>query len=76
MYGKIENGAVTIWSGGTKEGFFPIVNSNQPQENPPSGSHYETYWEQTLDAIVQLWGIVEDQIDDSEALEILLGGAE
>lgn len=57
------------------QGWKPIQFTDEP--DAPIGYHYEESWEETSDEIVQTWTLVEDpdDIDDAEALEILLGGA-
>lgn len=58
-------------------GYKPVTFT-EPPGDPPVGYTYEGGWEETEEAIVQTWTLVElpDDIDDAEALEIILGGAE
>lgn len=90
MYGKLIDGNLRIASkmlhiGSTKvwnasaadyaaQGWLPVVYTDMP--TPPEGYDYESGWEQTEDSIVQTWTLVElpDDIDDAEALNIILGG--
>ena len=74
MYGKIEDGAVTLWESGSKDGFYPIVLAESPKENPPDGYRYETYWEQGENEIRQVWRLDEVEIDEAEAYDIIFGG--
>lgn len=55
-------------------GYLPVRYVEQPES--PDGYYYESGWEEQPDAIVQTWTLtpLPDDIDDSEALEILLGG--
>ncbi len=56
-------------------GYKP-VNYTDPPDDPPQGYIYAPGWEEQADAIVQTWTLVEapDDISDSEALKIILGG--
>ena len=64
-----------------EQGWLPVVET-EPPENPPSGYHYEptyTEWQtETGNEILQEWELVQDsdEISDSEALEIIMGGTE
>lgn len=58
-------------------GYKPVTFTASP-DDPPAGYTYESGWEETGETIVQTWTLVElpDDIDDAEALSIILGGAE
>ena len=60
-----------------EQGWLPVVETDPP-DNPPDGYHYEATYSEADDEIVQGWELVEDseEISDSEALEIILGGGE
>lgn len=73
MYGKIEDGAVTLWSSGSKDGFYPIILAESPKDNPPDGYCYETYWEQGEDEIRQVWRL-EEEVDEADVYDIIFGG--
>lgn len=77
MYGKIEDKALTIAPEGVTEGYFPVVFTKKPSD-VPSG-FWDAEWEMQNNEVVQTWVFVDfedqkDNISDSEALEILLGG--
>lgn len=57
-------------------GYYPIIFTEKPQD-APTGYHYEPYWEQDESEIIQKWHLVEDsdRIDETEAFNILIGGA-
>jgi len=57
------------------QGWKPVEFTKAPEAQ--DGFYYESGWEEQPDAIVQTWTLtpLPDDIDDSEALEILLGGA-
>ena len=92
MYGKLINGnlkiapnhitvgANNVWNANTEmmraQGWKPVVFSEPPEA--PTGYYYASGWEEQTDAIVQTWTLTEppDDIDDSEAIDIILGGAE
>ena len=63
-----------------EDGWLPVVYTDPP-EDAPEGYHYEptyTEWQtETGREIMQEWMLVEDPayISDSEALDIILGGA-
>ena len=50
----------------------------QPQPEVPEGYHLEPVWSETESAIIEDWEIVKDpdDIDDYEALSIMLGEVE
>ena len=56
-------------------GYFPVEFTNPP-DDPPEGYHYESGWEQTEEAIVQTWTLVQDpdEVDPAEAWEYIFGG--
>ena len=63
-----------------EQGWLPVVETDPP-DDPPEGYHYEaTYAEWQTEPgneILQEWELIQnsDEISDSEALEIILGGA-
>ena len=90
MYGKLTDGRLItapkmlvigdtkVWNATAEQysaqGWLLVVYTDMP--TPPEGYGYESGWEQTEDSIVQTWTLVElpDDIDDSEILNIILGG--
>ena len=58
------------------EGYKPVSLTNQPE--PPGVGRWVETWTETDDAIVQGWtwheATDEDEISDTEALELLTGG--
>lgn len=58
------------------EGYKPVVYAEQPE--PQGVGRWEETWTETDEAIVQSWSwheaTDEDEISDSEALNILAGG--
>ena len=57
-----------------EQGWFPIITS-EPGE-PVEGYHYEAHYEEQGNQIVEVWELVsneEMEIDDGEALAIILG---
>ena len=58
------------------EGYLPVVRTDMPQQD---GYWYDLTWVEQDGAIVQTWVEHEipqtDEISDSEALEIITGGA-
>ena len=82
IYGKVIRGFLKTAKEhyGTEEeyimaGYKPVELS--PKPNSPDGYRYEVGWEEQTSKIVQTWGLIEapDDVDDAEALDILLGGA-
>lgn len=57
-----------------KDGYKPMQFTETPEA--PSGYEAAFFWKENTDAWVQTWEIVpaSEEVDDSEALEILLGG--
>lgn len=59
------------------DGWLPVVFETEPGD-APEGYHYEatyTEWQaETGREILQEWELVESELTDSEALEIILGG--
>lgn len=57
-------------------GYKPVNYTEQPE--PPGVGHWEETWTETGEAVVQGWSwhvaTDEDEISDSEALNILSGG--
>lgn len=49
-----------------------------PSPEAPDGYIYEVGWEERDDAIVEVWTLVKlpDELDDAEALAIILGGGD
>ena len=60
-----------------EQDWLPVVETDPP-DDPPEGYHYKATYSEVDDEIVQGWELVEDpeEISDSEALEIILGGGE
>ena len=58
------------------EGYKKVVYTDEPETEP--GYIAVPGWEETEKEIVQTWTIEQDsgEIDDSEALNIILGGSE
>ena len=58
-----------------EQGWLPVIETDPPEA--PEGYHYEPTYTEEDGEIVQGWVLVEDpdDISDSEALEIILGGA-
>lgn len=56
------------------QGWLPVVYTDPPEA--PEGYHYEPTYTEDGGEIVQGWVLVEDpdDISDSEALEIIMGG--
>lgn len=76
MYGKIEGGAVTLWTSGSKDGFYPIILAESPKDTPAAGYHYESYWERGESEIRQVWRLEEEELGEAEAYTIIFGGIE
>lgn len=91
MYAKLIDGAlqtapkhitvdnVNIWNASTEtmlsQGWKLVVFTDAPKA--PEGYYYESGWEEKDNTIVQTWTLVEiTDIDDTEALNIILGGTE
>lgn len=56
-------------------GWLPVIETEPPEA--PDGYHYEPTYTEDGGEIVQGWELVKDpdDISDSEALEIIMGGA-
>lgn len=92
MYGKLQDGSLIVApkrlpGDGTivynppaemylAQGWKPVEYTEAPE--PPAGYTYEPGWEETDEAIVQTWTLVElpDEVDEAEAFDIIFGGAE
>ena len=90
MYGKLINGELQIapkrliindtqvWNASADDylsrGWLPVTFTEPPEA--PSGYHYDDEWELQVDKIIQTWHLEEDDLDDHELLDILLGGEE
>lgn len=90
MYGYLENeelhrapnpmviGENRVWNptGEMYEaaGYKKVIFTDPPETE--EGYHAESGWEQTEEAIVQTWELVEDpdDVDPAEAFEFLFGG--
>lgn len=77
MYGRIEDGALTIAPKGETEGYFPVRYTTPPE--PKEGGYWEAEWEQKDGEIVQVWVWVDlskpsDEVGKDEAFEIIFGG--
>lgn len=57
-----------------EQGWKPAVYTDEPGD-APEGYAYESGWEDTENAIMQTWTLVElpDDIDEAEAYEIIFG---
>ena len=60
----------------SEQGWLPVVETPIPGD-APEGYHYEPTYTEEGGEIVQGWALVQDpdDISDSEALEIIMGGA-
>ena len=92
MYGYLENETLhrapnpldvedtRVWNPSNEQyeaaGYKKIIFTDPPETEP--GYHAESGWEEQGDRIVQVWAVVKDpdDIDDSEAFDIIFGGAE
>ena len=92
MYAKLIEGALRIapkkliigdtqvWNAPREayiaQGWLPVVFTEAPEA--PSGYYYESGWEEKAETIEQTWTLVElpDDIDEYEAYQIIVGGAE
>jgi len=72
MYMRFENGLLYTAEEPT-EGYKPVTMTQPPEA--PTGYHAAYYWKEETAAFVQTWEVVEDvdEVDDAEALNILLG---
>lgn len=91
-YAKLINGSISyapnpilhagLWYGNPPgsvyeaEGYKPVIYTDPPETQP--GYIAVPGWEETETEIVQIWTVEQDsgEIDDSEALNIILGGSE
>ena len=57
-----------------EQGWLPVIETDPPEA--PEGYHYEPTYTEEGGEIVQGWVLVKDpdDISDSEALEIIMGG--
>ena len=60
-----------------REQGWKFLQYTDPPESP-EGYYYESGWEEQADTIVQTWTLapLPDDIDESEAYNIIFGGAE
>lgn len=88
MYAKLENGrligapkklpgdGVNVWNPPEEmylaQGWKPVTITDAPEA--PEGHHYEPSWEETDEAIVQTWALVEDPDDIDASIEYLVSG--
>ena len=73
MYGKWIDGCLYVVHE-QKEGYKPFVFTEEP--TAPTGYHTASFWKEEADSFVQTWEVLKDyeeDIDDSEALSIMLG---
>lgn len=57
----------------SEQGYKPVIYTNQPE--PQGYGYYTETWTETPTSIVQGWEWVEnDEVDPTEAMEILFGG--
>ncbi len=56
-------------------GFKPVICTEEPND-PPVGYKYVSGWDETETEIIQTWTLtpLPDDIDDSEAFNIIFGG--
>ena len=91
MYGYLENEELfpapnpmviedtRVWNPSNEQyetaGYKKVIFTDPPETEP--GYHAESGWEEQEDRIVQVWTVVKDpdDIDDSEAFDIIFGGA-
>lgn len=75
MFLKWESGLTRV-SDTEKSGYKPAVYTDAP--DAPTGCEAQYVWVEAEDSFVQTWEIVpiSDEINDSEALNIILGGAD
>ena len=75
MYAKWDNGIMLVADEPT-EGYKPMTTTEPPEVQ--TGYKALSYWKEETSAWVQTWEVVEDvdEVDDAEALNILLGGGE
>ena len=73
MYGKFVNGILYVVNEQTA-GYKPFVFTEAPTAE--EGYHAAFYWKEKTNSIEQTWEIVPvvDEIDDTEAFEIIFGG--
>ena len=59
-----------------EQGWKPVSFTGAPEA--PEGYYYESGWEEQADAIVMTWTLtpLPDDVDESEAYDIIFGGAE
>ncbi len=61
-------------------GYKPVTELPFPQQALSDGFRWEAFWSESENAITRDWIIVEippdEELDDSEALNILLGGTD
>ena len=92
MYATVKNGELllapkhitigteNIWNASAEQmlsvGYKLVVFTDAPEA--PEGSYYESGWEEKAETIEQKWTLVElpDDIDEYEAYQIIVGGAE
>ena len=92
MYAKLINGAIryapkhitigneNIWNASAEQmlsvGYKLVVFTDAPEA--PEGYYYESGWEEKAETIEQTWTLTKlpDDIDEYEAYQIIVGGAE
>lgn len=92
MYAKLINGALqaapkhitigneNIWNASAEQmlsvGYKLVVFTDAPEA--PEGYYYESGWEEKAETIEQTWTLTKlpDDIDEYEAYQIIVGGAE
>lgn len=73
MYGKWINGVLYV-AYEPKEGYKPFVFTEEPIAH--TGYHTAYFWKEETDSFMQTWEVLKDyeeDINDSEALSIMLG---
>jgi len=76
-------GNTQVWNASASQylaqGWYPVVFTDQPSD-PPTDYEWESGWAMENNTITQEWVLVpldpDRDLDDSEILEILLGGEE
>lgn len=75
MYGKNIDGVLYVKTE-QEDGWKELIHTDVPESE--DGYHAEFIWREEDDKFLQVWQMVKDyemDIDDTEAVEILLGGA-
>lgn len=78
---KLNGNGMTIWNPPAEIYFaqgWKLVKFIDAPTNPPTGYYYESKWSENENEIIQIWELIElpDDIDESEAYNIIFGGIE